>query len=230
MGLYCVQLAPKSNIYSSQLSALTQLALPVHSACWDLGDEQLWIICTSQNPASTELICLGVISKASWNHSWVGFCQMMLHLSSHSLGVDLVFWLELVSLPFPPDPDVIVGTVHKAKGLEFDTVMVNDDFTEVPCCRHEMRHHSNFSYSECSFPISHCADFSFGLLVDGGICSCSQLCSQLSVFDGSVLVHKISWIYQISHTYRSCNMSQFTVATCFYDTGFWGNQYIIVNF
>ncbi|KAG7234264.1 hypothetical protein INR49_004119 [Caranx melampygus] len=43
--------------------------------------------------------------------------------------------------------DFIVGTVHKAKGLEFDTVMVTDDFSEVPGCRHEMRHHSNFSFS-----------------------------------------------------------------------------------
>lgn len=31
-----------------------------------------------------------------------------------------------------------MGTVHKAKGLEFDTVYVLDDFVKVPCARHNL--------------------------------------------------------------------------------------------
>lgn len=31
-----------------------------------------------------------------------------------------------------------MGTVHKAKGLEFDTVHVQDDFVKVPCARHNI--------------------------------------------------------------------------------------------
>lgn len=35
-------------------------------------------------------------------------------------------------------PEYILGTVHKAKGLEFDTVYVLDDFVKVPCARHNL--------------------------------------------------------------------------------------------
>ncbi|XP_066561210.1 F-box DNA helicase 1 isoform X2 [Amia ocellicauda] len=35
--------------------------------------------------------------------------------------------------------DFIMGTVHKAKGLEFDTVVVTDDFTKIPCARHNLQ-------------------------------------------------------------------------------------------
>lgn len=35
-------------------------------------------------------------------------------------------------------PEYILGTVHKAKGLEFDTVHVLDDFVKVPCARHNL--------------------------------------------------------------------------------------------
>nr|XP_046234545.1 F-box DNA helicase 1 [Scatophagus argus]XP_046234546.1 F-box DNA helicase 1 [Scatophagus argus] len=41
--------------------------------------------------------------------------------------------------------DFIVGTVHKAKGLEFNTVMVTDDFAKVPCSRHNLS--PNFSFA-----------------------------------------------------------------------------------
>lgn len=34
--------------------------------------------------------------------------------------------------------EYILGTVHKAKGLEFDTVHVLDDFVKVPCARHNL--------------------------------------------------------------------------------------------
>ncbi|XP_041834043.1 F-box DNA helicase 1 [Melanotaenia boesemani] len=44
--------------------------------------------------------------------------------------------------------DFIVGTVHKAKGLEFDTVIVNDDFASVPSPRHELAYHPEFSFSK----------------------------------------------------------------------------------
>ncbi|EMP39437.1 F-box only protein 18, partial [Chelonia mydas] len=35
--------------------------------------------------------------------------------------------------------DYVIGTVHKAKGLEFDTVLVADDFVKVPCARHNLQ-------------------------------------------------------------------------------------------
>ncbi|KAI4874006.1 hypothetical protein NFI96_027836, partial [Prochilodus magdalenae] len=35
--------------------------------------------------------------------------------------------------------DYILGTMHKSKGLEFDTVVVMDDFMKVPCSRHNLQ-------------------------------------------------------------------------------------------
>ncbi|XP_019947758.2 F-box DNA helicase 1 isoform X1 [Paralichthys olivaceus] len=43
--------------------------------------------------------------------------------------------------------DFIVGTVHKAKGLEFDTVMISDDFAKVPASAHNLRYNHNFKFS-----------------------------------------------------------------------------------
>ncbi|KAK0140728.1 F-box DNA helicase 1 [Merluccius polli] len=42
--------------------------------------------------------------------------------------------------------DFILGTVHKAKGLEFDTVMVCDDFARIPCARHHLTELSGCSW------------------------------------------------------------------------------------
>uniref|UniRef100_A0A9J7XVV4 F-box DNA helicase 1 n=1 Tax=Cyprinus carpio carpio TaxID=630221 RepID=A0A9J7XVV4_CYPCA len=39
----------------------------------------------------------------------------------------------------------ILGTVHKAKGLEFDTVVVTDDFMKVPCARHNLQRVGGFN-------------------------------------------------------------------------------------
>ncbi|XP_072529110.1 F-box DNA helicase 1 [Salminus brasiliensis] len=39
----------------------------------------------------------------------------------------------------PHYADYILGTVHKAKGMEFDTVVVADDFIKVPCSRHNLQ-------------------------------------------------------------------------------------------
>ncbi|KAF3826993.1 hypothetical protein GH733_002479 [Mirounga leonina] len=47
--------------------------------------------------------------------------------------------------------EYILGTVHKAKGLEFDTVHVLDDFVKVPCARHNLTQLPHFrveSFSE----------------------------------------------------------------------------------
>ncbi len=41
--------------------------------------------------------------------------------------------------------DFILGTVHKAKGLEFDTVVVTDDFMKVPCARHNLQSVGGFN-------------------------------------------------------------------------------------
>ena len=43
-------------------------------------------------------------------------------------------------------PDFIVGTVHKAKGLEFDTVMITDDFSKVPASKHNLKYFNDFSF------------------------------------------------------------------------------------
>ncbi|KAM9327728.1 F-box DNA helicase 1 isoform 2-T2 [Pholidichthys leucotaenia] len=44
--------------------------------------------------------------------------------------------------------DFIIGTVHKAKGLEFDTVMITDDFAKIPSARHELCHYPQFRFSQ----------------------------------------------------------------------------------
>ncbi|XP_029317473.1 F-box DNA helicase 1 isoform X2 [Cottoperca gobio] len=44
--------------------------------------------------------------------------------------------------------DFIVGTVHKAKGLEFDTVMVTDDFAKVPASKHNLHFSPDFSFAD----------------------------------------------------------------------------------
>uniref|UniRef100_A0A8C6WVA5 F-box DNA helicase 1 n=1 Tax=Neogobius melanostomus TaxID=47308 RepID=A0A8C6WVA5_9GOBI len=44
--------------------------------------------------------------------------------------------------------DFILGTVHKAKGMEFDTVMVTDDFARIPASRHNLRFHRSFIINE----------------------------------------------------------------------------------
>ncbi|KAK7149839.1 hypothetical protein R3I94_009223 [Phoxinus phoxinus] len=41
--------------------------------------------------------------------------------------------------------DFILGTVHKSKGLEFDTVVVTDDFMKVPCARHNLQRVGGFN-------------------------------------------------------------------------------------
>ncbi|XP_065103943.1 F-box DNA helicase 1 isoform X3 [Paramisgurnus dabryanus] len=45
----------------------------------------------------------------------------------------------------PQCADYILGTVHKSKGLEFDIVVVTDDFTKVPCSRHNLQRVGSFS-------------------------------------------------------------------------------------
>ncbi|KAF5897197.1 F-box DNA helicase 1-like isoform X2, partial [Clarias magur] len=39
----------------------------------------------------------------------------------------------------PNNADYVLGTMHKAKGLEFNTVVVMDDFMKVPCSRHNLQ-------------------------------------------------------------------------------------------
>ena len=41
--------------------------------------------------------------------------------------------------------DYLVGTVHQAKGLEFDTVLIADDFVKVPCLNGDYQRRTNFS-------------------------------------------------------------------------------------
>ncbi|XP_036615199.1 F-box DNA helicase 1 isoform X1 [Trichosurus vulpecula] len=46
--------------------------------------------------------------------------------------------------------EYVLGTVHKAKGLEFDTVQILDDFVKVPCGRHNLPQIPHFRIE--SFP------------------------------------------------------------------------------
>ncbi|XP_043092103.1 F-box DNA helicase 1 isoform X2 [Puntigrus tetrazona] len=48
--------------------------------------------------------------------------------------------------------DFILGTVHKAKGLEFDTVAVTDDFTKVSCARHNLQGVGSFNAAAANVP------------------------------------------------------------------------------
>ncbi|XP_016137146.1 F-box DNA helicase 1-like [Sinocyclocheilus grahami] len=50
----------------------------------------------------------------------------------------------------PVCADFILGTVHKAKGLEFDTVVVTDDFMKVPCARHNLQRVGGFNAANVS--------------------------------------------------------------------------------
>uniref|UniRef100_A0A8C7CW46 F-box DNA helicase 1 n=1 Tax=Oncorhynchus kisutch TaxID=8019 RepID=A0A8C7CW46_ONCKI len=62
--------------------------------------------------------------------------------------------------------DFILGTVHKSKGLEFDTVVITDDFAKVPCAAHNLPR-----LSSCS----------------GGVCVCVQLGSWKTIFKYQLL-------------------------------------------
>lgn len=53
----------------------------------------------------------------------------------------------LVAVIWRSFPDFILGTVHKAKGLEFDNVMITDDFIKVPASRHSLHMRREFSPS-----------------------------------------------------------------------------------
>ncbi|MEQ2196191.1 hypothetical protein XENOCAPTIV_025998, partial [Xenoophorus captivus] len=62
--------------------------------------------------------------------------------------------------------DFIVGTVHKAKGLEFDTVIVSDDFTTIPAASHKLCHFRDFSFCVfCLFSPLFKKKKAFGLIV-----------------------------------------------------------------
>uniref|UniRef100_A0A8D0G9I0 F-box DNA helicase 1 n=1 Tax=Sphenodon punctatus TaxID=8508 RepID=A0A8D0G9I0_SPHPU len=43
------------------------------------------------------------------------------------------------------DLDYVLSTVHKAKGLEFDTVQIGDDFPKIPAARHNLPRLPDFS-------------------------------------------------------------------------------------
>ncbi|KAM9824566.1 F-box DNA helicase 1 [Neosynchiropus ocellatus] len=65
----------------------------------------------------------------------------------HKRIPDLVAHLQRCFVEDFSHADFILGTVHKSKGLEFDTVLITDDFVTVPCSKHQMREHPTFSFS-----------------------------------------------------------------------------------
>lgn len=48
--------------------------------------------------------------------------------------------------------DFIIGTVHKAKGLEFNTVMVSDDFIKLPLAGEPACYYYRPQFGESSLP------------------------------------------------------------------------------
>ncbi|XP_036375995.1 F-box DNA helicase 1 [Megalops cyprinoides] len=52
---------------------------------------------------------------------------------------ELIERLYNCSVSSPHSADFILGTVHKSKGLEFDTVVITDDFIKIPCARHNLQ-------------------------------------------------------------------------------------------
>lgn len=67
-------------------------------------------------------------------------------LNESDQGFLLALWC-LVAVICRSSPDFILGTVHKAKGLEFDHVMITDDFIKVPASRHSLHMGREFSLS-----------------------------------------------------------------------------------
>nr|XP_057933345.1 F-box DNA helicase 1 isoform X2 [Doryrhamphus excisus] len=61
---------------------------------------------------------------------------------------DLVMRLKRLSEANINKADFILGTVHKAKGLEFDIVMVSDDFADVPASYHYIHCFPDFSFDK----------------------------------------------------------------------------------
>ncbi|XP_075455517.1 F-box DNA helicase 1 isoform X2 [Ascaphus truei] len=58
-------------------------------------------------------------------------------VEKHNLRIpELVERIEVCHTPEQTFADYVLGTVHKAKGMEFDTVQVTDDFVKIPCARH----------------------------------------------------------------------------------------------
>nr|XP_006014182.1 PREDICTED: F-box DNA helicase 1-like [Latimeria chalumnae] len=51
---------------------------------------------------------------------------------------ELVHRIYRYATPLQAFANVVLGTVHKAKGLEFDTVQITDDFAKVPCGKHNI--------------------------------------------------------------------------------------------
>ncbi|XP_053364866.1 F-box DNA helicase 1 [Clarias gariepinus] len=52
---------------------------------------------------------------------------------------ELVKRIQNCAQSTPNHADYVLGTMHKAKGLEFNTVVVMDDFMKVPCSRHNLQ-------------------------------------------------------------------------------------------
>lgn len=84
------------------------------------------------------------VTKFLWTFSSSEYNFFLLFLQSFS-SARTFFFLLFLSTGSPcltkcclSVVDYIVGTVHKAKGLEFDTVHILDDFVKVPCARHNL--------------------------------------------------------------------------------------------
>lgn len=86
------------------------------------------------NPISSAVlpVCVWGEVKCMWNHCEIkniNHCSKMVNFSF------FLFFLFLIFLLCALVTDYLIGTVHQAKGLEFDTVLVADDFVDVPCPR-----------------------------------------------------------------------------------------------
>ncbi|XP_040534433.1 F-box DNA helicase 1 isoform X4 [Gallus gallus] len=64
--------------------------------------------------------------------------QIKIHIIGGLVRFGLSKIYDIWKLSQPADErekDYLIGTVHQAKGLEFDTVLIADDFVDVPCAR-----------------------------------------------------------------------------------------------
>ncbi|XP_046762973.1 F-box DNA helicase 1 isoform X4 [Gallus gallus] len=78
--------------------------------------------------------------------------QIKIHIIGGLVRFGLSKIYDIWKLSQPADErekDYLIGTVHQAKGLEFDTVLIADDFVDVPCARDNNQRRPQFIIGMC---------------------------------------------------------------------------------
>uniref|UniRef100_A0A8C2PFF9 F-box DNA helicase 1 n=1 Tax=Capra hircus TaxID=9925 RepID=A0A8C2PFF9_CAPHI len=119
----------------------------------------IWTLLQPEEERKKREYCLAVWGRHRHPGLWTGLCRVLSPCSGFLipliclLSPSLPFFCFQTEVPSSAElhPEYILGTVHKAKGLEFDTVHVLDDFVKVPCARHNLAQLPHFrveSFSE----------------------------------------------------------------------------------